>query len=120
MIGAVIECCPKINAGKPRQNPSYARLDDPFFYRRDVFPGNGTSDNSIHEFKSTTSRERFELDPAVAELAVTAGLLFMPSLDSDFLFDCFFLRNFWDFKDHFDIEFSLELLGCGFDVDLPH
>ena len=37
----------------------------------------GTTDDGIHELKAFTARQGFHLDPAITELAVTAGLFFL-------------------------------------------
>ena len=52
-------------------------VDDPFFHGRYKTAGDNASDDGIDEFESGPSRERFQLQPNVAKLTPTAGLLLM-------------------------------------------
>ena len=53
----------------------------PFLHRGDIVLGNGAAENLVGELELRAARERFHLDPAIAELAVAAGLLLVPPLD---------------------------------------
>src|SRR6185369_16220657 len=51
------------------------------FHSRNEILGDRTSKNFIGELEIAATRERFHLDPAIAELAMTAGLLLVASLN---------------------------------------
>jgi hypothetical protein len=80
--------------------------------------GDNTADDSIDEFKSRATRQGLKLNPAITKLAVTAGLLFMPSLYANLFLDGFAIGNFGGSDNTFDIEFALEFFNGGFNVNL--
>src|SRR3990172_4709307 len=68
---------------------NYALLDS-----RDVLPGDGPAKNVIYELKLAAARQWLHFDFAVAELAVTAGLLLVAALDVGGTADGFTVRDF--------------------------
>src|SRR3990172_5395790 len=68
---------------------NYALLDS-----RDVLPGDGPAKNVVYELKLAAARQWLHFDFAVAELAVTAGLLLVAALDVGGTADGFTVRGF--------------------------
>ena len=109
----------KSTHGESRQHASLGRFDDAFFNRGNVLPRNGTAHDGVDELKSLAAWLRLELNPAVAELAVAAGLLLVPALDPHFFLDGLAVGDFGDVELDLDVELALEAFDGGFDVDLP-
>ena len=118
MIRTVVEGHLEVDTGKPGQYTLGGGFEDSFFNRRDVRTRNRTADNGVHKFKSGAPRLRLELNPAIAELAVSAGLLLMPALNPNLFLYGFPVWHLGDVEHGFDIEFSLQLFDRDFDVDL--
>ena len=108
----------KSTQGAPISGPFLAGLDNAFFNGRNVIFGDYPADDGIHKFETGTPGKGLHNDPAVAVLAVSAGLFLVFALDADFLFDGFPVGNFWGFEQDFDIKFSFEFFDGALDVDL--
>ena len=93
VVGAVIKGYFEIDGWKSRQCAFQARFLDSFFDGRDILLRNRASKYFVGELKLRTSRERFNANLAISELAVTAGLFLVPPLDVSLTTDGFSVRN---------------------------
>src|SRR5438445_13373396 len=94
MVAAVIEDHAEIHYGKSSQIAARRRFHNSFFYRWNVVPGDGATEDVIHKFKILAALQRFHFDLAVAVLAVTAALLFVATLHVGLAANGFTIRNF--------------------------
>ena len=81
VIGAVVDRDFEIDHREAGQIAPSRGFDDALFDRRDEVARNRSTEHFVGEFELLAARERLHPDPAVAELAVSAGLLLVPSLD---------------------------------------
>ena len=81
MIGAIVERRPDIDHWITSQVAARHRLSNPLLHRRDKIPGDRAADDFVNEFKTGAMRQRFDFNPGIAELAMPAGLFFLPPLD---------------------------------------
>src|SRR5579864_726253 len=102
MVRAVVEYYTEIDHGVSGQEAVLGGLEYPLFNCRDIVLGNRTAENLVDELELGTAREGLHADPAVTELAVAAGLLFMTSLDIGFAADGFPIRDFGRLEGHVD------------------
>ena len=118
MKRAIIQGDLEINTEKSGQNTFLSGFDDAFFNRRNVCFGNRPTHNGIDELKALAPGQGFHLNPAIAELTMTAGLFFMPALDPDFLFYRFPVGHFGGVQNRLDVKFSFKFVDRGFNMNL--
>ena len=80
MIGAIVERRSDIDHRITGQVAARHRFSNPLLHRRDKIPRDRAADDFVDEFKTCAMRQRFDFDPGIAELAMPAGLFFLPSL----------------------------------------
>src|ERR1039458_8919187 len=81
MVRAVVQYHAEIHHRESGQESALGRLDDALFPRRDVVLGDRATEDLFDEFKLGAARQRLHFDPAIAELAVAAGLFLVAALD---------------------------------------
>src|ERR1035437_7390488 len=81
VVGTVVDRDLEIHHGVAGQVAIRRRVHDALFHRGYEVLRNRTAKNLIGELEAGAARQRFHLDPAVAELPVTAGLFLVASLD---------------------------------------
>src|SRR5207245_10105340 len=87
--------------------------------RWDVLPGNRASEHLVDELELAAARKRLDLDLAVGELSVSAGLLLVPSMRIGRPRDRFPIRNFRRMEDDVDSIFLLQFGDDDLHVKLP-
>ena len=75
MVLAVVELHLEVDHRVAREEALQARLLDALLDRRDEVLGDRAAEDVVDELEVRAARERLHADPAVAELAVAAGLL---------------------------------------------
>ena len=80
MIRAVVKDDAEVDHGAARQVPPRGCVDDPFLDGRNEVLGNGPAEDVVHKLEARPARQGFQLDLAVAVLAVPAGLLLVLAL----------------------------------------
>src|SRR3984885_7298990 len=116
MIGAVVNGTLKIDHGKPREIAAGCRFHDSLFHRGNEIARNGASEHFIGEFKLAAARKRLKANPAVAKLAVAAGLLLVPPLDLGSAANGFAIGNFRGVQLDIDAVALLQAADDDFDV----
>src|SRR6185437_15656192 len=71
---------------------------DSFFNGGNVVAWDCTAKNIVHKFKTAASRKGLDADLAVAELAVSSGLLLVAAMPFGARSNCFAIGNFWSFE----------------------
>src|SRR5207245_2118624 len=87
--------------------------------RGDVLPGNRASEHLVDELEVAAARKRLDLDLAVGELSVSAGLLLVPSVRIGRPRDRLPIRNFRRMEDDVDSIFLLQFGDDDLHVKLP-
>ena len=82
-------------------------------------PRNGPAKHRVREFEPGAARQRFHADPAIAELAVAAGLLFMAPLNVRRPPNGFPVRNLRRMQLHFHAVSALQAAHHHFHMLLP-
>src|SRR5439155_4411899 len=119
VVGAVVQGDPEIDDGVTRQEAAAARVLNALFHGRNERWGNGSSENVVHELEIRTAAERLNADLAVAELAVSAGLLLVPSVRLGRRLDGLAVRNTRRLEVHVHPKPAFQLRDGDLDVHLP-
>src|SRR5438105_7784499 len=119
MVGAVIQNDAKIDHWKSSQEAVFRSLNDPFFHSWDIVLGNRAAENLVHELEFCASGKRFHSYPAVAELAVPAGLFLVAALHVGLPADGFAIRNLGGFQRYIHPVTLLKPTDNDLDVLLP-
>ena len=80
VVAAVVDRRLEIDDRIAGQIAARGRLDDALLDRGNEVAGNGAAEDFVGELEAAAAGQRLHPDLAVAELAVAAGLLFVPSL----------------------------------------
>ena len=91
----------------------------PFSTAGNELPRDRTAEDVVDELEVAAARQRLELDLAVAELAVAAGLLLVPAVRFGRRGDGFAIGDARQLQVHFDAEAALQLRHRDLDVRLP-
>ena len=83
----------KSTTGKSGQIAFFRGLDDSLFDRGNEVPRNGAAEDFVFEFELSAARQRLHANPAIAELAVAAGLLLVAALHVGLAANGFAIRN---------------------------
>ena len=82
MVGTVRQRDVDVDDGEA-ERPARETVDHALFDRADIVARYRTADDFLVELKTRAARHRLDLQHHVAELAVAAGLLFMPAALGD-------------------------------------
>src|SRR5580700_561195 len=93
MIRTVVHYNFKIDHRETRQVALLGRFDNAFFNSRDEVPGDSAAEDLVFERELPSTRQRFHANPAVAELAVSSGLLLVAALHVGPATNGFAIRN---------------------------
>src|SRR5262249_19644419 len=96
------------------------RFPDPLLDRRDIVSWNGAADNLIDKLEALPLGKWFYLNPGIAVLPPSAGLLFQSSLGAGAAPDGLLVRHLGSLEDDFSAVFALQLFDDDLDVLLPH
>src|SRR5262245_52620651 len=80
MVRAVVERRLHVHRLKAGEMAVQQRFADSLLHRRNVLLWHDAALDSVGELEAGAARPRLDLDPGVAELAPTAGLLLQPTL----------------------------------------
>ena len=116
VIGAVVENHLEIDHRKAGEKAALGRLHDAFLDRRNVVLGNRAAEDFVDELEFAAARQRLHLDPAIAELAVTAGLLLVPALHVGAAANGFAIGNLGRLQDYLSVVALLQLGDDDFDM----
>ena len=116
VVGTVEEDDAEIHHGTAGQIPFRGCLDDALLDGRDEVPGDGAAEDVVHKLEARPALQGFQLDPAVAVLAVTAGLFLVLALRFGLGANRLAIGNLGRFQSDFDIESPLELRNSHFHV----
>jgi len=108
VVGTVVEADPEVDHRVTGKIASCGRLDDAFFHGGDEVAGNGAAENVIHELEARTAHQGFQLDPAVAVLAMAAGLFLVFALRIGLGANRLPVGNLGRFERDLDVEAPLE------------
>ena len=86
------------------------RVFDAGFNRRDPLTGNGPAGDLVDKLKAFATRQWLHLNNAIAELAVPAGLLFVPAANLGVLTQTFFVGRRWRRGRNLNIEAPFQSL----------
>src|SRR6266851_1635901 len=95
------------------QRTAHALLD-----RRDVLARDRATNDLVHELEAASTRERFDLEPAVAILSASARLALVFALRLGLTLDRLLVWDLRRLKFNLYIKFSLELLDRDLDMHL--
>src|SRR5688572_24682984 len=109
---------PEVDHRVAGEEAAHARILDALLDRRNELARNGTAEDVVDELEVAATGQRFELDLAVAELAVAAGLLLVPAVRLGRGRDGLPVGNPWQLQVHLDPEPAFELRHGHFDVRL--
>ena len=109
----------KSTTGKARQVALFGGFDDAFFDGRDEVPGDGSAEDFVVELELSAARQRLHANPAIAELAVAAGLLLVAALHVGLAADGFAIRNLGRVQLDIHAVALLQAADDHFDVLLP-
>ena len=98
---------------------AHACFLDALFDGRNELPRNRAAENVVDELEVGAARQRLDLDLAVAELPVAAGLLLVPAVRLGRGLDRLAVRNARRLQVDVDAESPLQLRDRHFDVQLP-
>src|ERR1700678_1780923 len=112
MIGAVVNRTLKINHGKSGEIPTRSRFHDSLFNGGNEISRNGAAENLIGELELGAAREGLQANPAIAKLAVAAGLFFVTALHFRPATNGFAIGNFRRVQFHVD---TVALLQAAYD-----
>ena len=101
-----------------RQEAAQPRVLHALFDRRDELPRDRAAEDVVHELEVAAARKRLELDLAVAELAVAAGLLLVAAVRFGRRGDRLAIRNPRQLQVDLDAEPPLQLRDRHLDVRL--
>ena len=116
MIGAVVDGAFEISHGIASQKALFGGFDDAFFNGRYEVARNGAAEDFVGELEFFAAREWFHADPAIAELAVTAGLFLVAALHTGGAADGFAVRNFRRVQLHFDTIAAFQAADDNFEM----
>ena len=97
---------------------AHARVLDALLDRRNELPRNRAAEDVVDELEIGAARQRLDLDLAVAELAVAAGLLLVAAVRLGRRLDRLAIRNARRLQVHVDAEAALQLRDRDLDVQL--
>ena len=116
VIRAVVNGTLEIDHRKAREKAVGGRFHDSLFHRGNEIARNGAAENFIGEFELAAAREGLQANPAIAELAVAAGLFLVPALDFGPATNGFAIRNLRRVQLHVDAVALLQTADDDFDV----
>src|SRR4030067_3266379 len=119
MVCAVIERHPDTDHGDPGEHAGEHRLAHPLFNGRDELPGYGPSGYLVDELEAFSPRERGYVEPCVAVLAPSAGLLFVFALQLHMRPYRLLVRHPRGLQFYIAAELEPERFDRHFKVDLP-
>src|SRR4029453_15492076 len=95
---------PEVDHRVSGEEATHPRVLDSFLDRRNELARNGPAEDVVDELEVAAAGQRLELDLAVAELAVAAGLLLVPAVRLGGRGDGFPIGNPRQLQVHFDPE----------------
>src|SRR4051794_39041920 len=116
MVGTIIESDTYVNQGISGDDPSIHCFPDSFFHCRNVIARYGAADDLIDEFKPFAVRQGFHLEPGIAVLTASTGLLLQFSLSAGTASDCLLVGHLRRFENDFGAVLPFKLLDDDFDV----
>jgi hypothetical protein len=119
MVRSIIQDNFEIDGGKAGQHAFLAGFNNAFLDGRDIRFGNSAANDRINEFKPFSAGQGFNLNPAVAELTVSARLFLMLALNPGFAFNGFPVGDLGPIQLGLNAKFSLQFVKDGFNMDLP-
>ncbi len=120
MVRPIVHSNPAIHDRKPRQASVVHGFNYTFLHGGDKVSRNGSTDNFILKVESLPARKRREFQPAIAVLAMPAGLLLIFSLRLCRAADRFAIRNFRHVQHHFSTVLTAQFFERKIDVPLAH
>ena len=118
MERAVEDRRPEVDHRVAGEEAAHARVLDALLDGRDELPRDRAAEDVVHELEVAAARQRLDLDLAVAELAVAAGLLLVPAVRLGGRGDRLAVRNPRRLEVHLDAEAALQLRDRDLDVQL--
>ena len=109
-------CCLEVHHGEAGEEAVLGGLDNALLHRRDEVPGDGPAEDLVGELELGAARQRLHLDPAIAELAMAAGLLLVASLDVGGAADGLAVGDLGSFEGHVHAVTLLQPADHDFDV----
>ena len=106
----------KVDDGISGEEATGGGFDDSLFDGGDVVLGDGAAEGVIDELKLSATGERRHSDFAIAELAVSAGLLLVASLHVGGAANGFAVGNLGRLEDDLGVVAALEFADDDFDV----
>ena len=118
MITAVEDRHLEVHNRITRQIAARRRLDDALLNRRNKLPWNRAAEHFVGELETTAARRRLHPDLAVAELAVSATLLFVASMSFGAATNALAIRHLRRFQCHLGVVPLLQTRHNRLDVRL--
>jgi len=116
VIGAVVDGGFEIGDGIAGEEALGGGFNDAFFNSGDEIARDCAAENFVGELELLAARQRLHSDPAIAELAVTAGLFFVAALHAGGAANGFAIGNFGCVQLDFDTVAALETADDDFDM----
>ena len=120
MIGAIVKRRFDIDHWITGEVAARHRFSNPLLHRRDIIPRDRAADDLVDEFKPAAMGQRFDFDPSIAKLAMSAGLFFLPSLGAGAAANGFFIGHLGRFEHHLGAIFAFQFLDDDFNMLLAH
>ncbi len=118
VIAAVVDGDLEVDDGVAGEVAAGGGLDDAFFDGGNEVAGDGAAEDFVGEFEAAAARQGLHADFAVAELAVTAGLLFVAAVRFGLAADGFEVGNLGRLERDFSVVALFEAADDGLDVRL--